>query len=434
MMSEPSAPRPDAGYVDEAIERCLTRGFDAAQVRVADQQLHELQAEYGEPALLRTVADTDVTLVGLVDGKRGSLSLNRKDHDTLGRAVEELWQLASGSLPDEANAIAEFQPAGSFAFGPEQPDYEAMYASLDGLLDYTREAYPLITLGSASIRFYGQAAMFGNSNGLRMDCTSASYGGQLMFTARDGQDVSSFNYSGFVADRLDVPFKDHGTTDELLRQTSEQVRTRKIPEKFHGDLIITPDALGDFLGFLLTSIGNAPLIAGTSIYRGRLGEQVAAGALTVRSCPVSLPGGYRVSSDGLPVEDTVVVEAGVLRSYLLNLYGSRKTGLPLARTDGGCIVVDAGTKPLDEIIASTRRGVLITRFSGGRPSEKGDFSGVAKNSYYVADGAVQYPVSEVMVSGNLADLLLSVDAVSAERADFGYSVAPWVRAAGVGIS
>jgi len=426
--------KPDAAFVDDVLERCVGRGFDDAQVRVADQQLHELQAEYGEPALLRTVDDVAVTLTGLIDGKRGSVSLNKKDDATLSEAIDELWQAASGSLPDEANGIAESLPAASYVFGPENADYDAMFNSLDGLLSYTRTEYPSITLGSASVRYSSHASMFGNTNGVRMDSTSAHYGGQLMFTAREGKDVSSFNYSGFVADSLEMPFKDRATTDELLRQTCEQVRTRKIPGKFVGDLIIAPDALSDFLGFLLMNISNQPLIAGTSVYRGKLGEAVAASMVTLHSCPLTLPAGHRFTGDGYPVEDTVIVSDGVLDSYLLDLYGSRKTGLPRAHTGGGCYVMEPGDTPLDEIVSSTTEGLLITRFSGGRPNEKGDFSGIAKNSYYVTDGEVKYPISEVMVSGNLADVLFNIDSVSSERADFGHRVFPWVRTRGIGIS
>ncbi len=284
------------------------------------------------------------------------------------------------------------------------------------------------------VSYTGQAVAFGNTQDVALDSTSARYGGQLMFTAREGDDVSSFNYTGFVSDTLDVPMKDRATADTLLRQTTEQVRTRKVPEKFTGDLIITPDALSDFLGFLLQNIGNGPLIAGTSIYRDKLGEAVTADLLTVRSQPLSLPAGYRFTGDGHVAEDTVIVEGGVLKSYLLDLYGARKTGLERARTGGGCYVVDAGATALADIIGTTRQGVLITRFSGGRPNEKGDFSGVAKNSYYVADGELKFPISETMISGNLADALLAINAVSRERADFGRAIYPWVRTTGIGVS
>jgi PmbA protein len=420
--------------VDQAIERCLAQGFDAAQVRVADQQLHELQADFGKPALLRTVRDADVALTGLIDGKKGSLSFNRKDEASLAEAVSELWDLATGSLADEANVIADRQPPQSFEFGPAEPDYDTMFASLNDFLTYTRSTYPLITLGSASLSFSGQAQAFGNSNGLQMDCVSAHYSGSAMFTARDGADVSSFNHSGFSAADLALPFQQRATTDETLRQTSEQVRTRKVPEQFTGSLIITPDALSDFIGFLLGNIGNGPLIAGTSLYRDKLGEPVAATGLTIRSCPLTLPAGYRFTADGLPVADTVIVDNGILKSYLLNLYGSKKTGLPLSSTAGGCLVVDPGDTDLADMIASTGQGVLITRFSGGVPNDRGDFSGVAKNSYYVADGEIRYPISETMISGNLAELLRNVDAISSERADFGWSRFPWIRAQGVGVS
>jgi len=425
---------PDRAFIDRSLERCLARGFDAAQVRVADQQLHELQAEYGSPALFRTVLDASVTLTGLIDGKRGTVSLNKKEDAAIAEAIDELWQVSIGSLADDANAIAAATGHQSFAFGPESPDHDQMFDCLEGLLRYTTETYPLINLGSAAVSFTGQAVAFGNSNDVRFDCVSGGYRGQLMFTARDGKDVSSFNHCGFAAGQLDVPFKDRATTDELLRQTSEQVRTRRIPGKFTGSLIITPDALGDFVGFLLGNIGNGPMIAGTSLYRDRLGEPIAADSLTIRSCPLTLPAGYRFTRDGTLVEDTVIVERGVLKSYLLDLYGSRKTGLALAKTGGGCLVVDPGSRSLDEIIASTEEGIVITRFSGGRPNDKGDFSGVAKNSYYIAGGEVQYPVSETMVSGNLADVLENIDAISSERADFGWSIAPWIRTAGIGIS
>ena len=78
--------------------------------------------------------------------------------------------------------------------------------------------------------------------------------------------------------------------------------------------------------------------------------------------------------------------------------------------------------------------MLITRFSGGRPNDKGDFSGIAKNSYYIADGAIAYPLSETMVSGNLAQLLFDIAGISSERADYGYAVLPWLRVTGIGVS
>ena len=54
------------------------------------------------------------------------------------------------------------------------------------------------------------------------------------------------------------------------------------------------------------------------------------------------------------------------------------------------------------------------RFSGGMPGVNGDFSGVAKNSFLIENGKVTTPISETMISGNLAEMLNSIIAVSAD--------------------
>jgi PmbA protein len=101
---------------------------------------------------------------------------------------------------------------------------------------------------------------------------------------------------------------------------------------------------------------------------------------------------------------------------------------------GGAYVVESGDKSFDEIVKATKRGIVVARFSGGRPSRSGDFSGVAKNSYYVENGEIKYPVSETMISGNLYDMFNNIIDISKERVSFGMAILPWVAASGVTIS
>jgi PmbA protein len=424
----------DRAFAQRSLDALLKRGFQKARVRLVSSDQHELQAEFGHTNLLRTTHNTELGLLGIVDHKQGSLTLNNVTDEGLPDAVENLWAVTSGSRADPANDIAEAQPKRIFKAGPEAADLDLMYERIAEALDYAKTRYPTLKMGNASISFASRQALFLNSNGVDFDTTRSAYHASLMFTARDGTDVSSFNYTGVTLAALDKPLVSHATTDALMKQTTEQVRTRKVPRKFTGDMIITPDCIGDFLGFLLGSIGNQPLISGTSLYKNSLGQRVADAALTLHSRPRDLVGGYFVTGDGYEVQNATVVEDGVLRSFLLDLYGSRKTGLARAATGGGAWVVEAGATPLDTMIRDVKAGILITRFSGGRPNDKGDFSGVAKNSYYVDNGEVSYPISETMVSGNMAALLTNIVAISSERADFGSGIFPWVRVSGIGIS
>jgi len=144
--------------------------------------------------------------------------------------------------------------------------------------------------------------------------------------------------------------------------------------------------------------------------------------------------GYFVTPDGYAAQNSTIVQDGVLKSFLLSLYGSRKTGLDRAVNSGGAFVVDQGDTPFDEMVKSVKKGILLARFSGGSPSDNGDLSGVAKNSYLIEDGEIKYPISESMISGNVADMLMNVTAVSNERIDYGFSILPWVAVSGVTIS
>jgi PmbA protein len=424
----------DRAFAERSLDALLRRGFQKARVRLVGSDRHELQAEFGHTNLLRTTHNTELGLLGIVDDKHGSLTLNNATDEGLPDAVEDLWAVTSGSQADPANDIAEAQPRRAFKNGPDSPDLDLMYERVAEALDYAKSTYPTLKMGNAAVSFGSRRALFLNSNGVDFDTTRAAYHANLMFTARDGTDVSSFNYTGVTLAALDKPLVSHATTDALMRQTTEQLRTQKVPGKFTGDLIITPDCIGDFLGFLIARIGNQPLISGTSLYKDSLGRRVADAALTLHSRPRDLVGGYFVTGDGYEVQNATVVEDGVLRSFLLDRYGARKTGLTRAATGGGAWVVDAGTTPLDAMIADVKAGVLITRFSGGHPNDKGDFSGIAKNSYYIDNGAVAYPISETMVSGNMAALLTNIVSISSERADFGSGIFPWVRVSGIGIS
>ena len=73
-------------------------------------------------------------------------------------------------------------------------------------------------------------------------------------------------------------------------------------------------------------------------------------------------------------------------------------------------------------------------FSGGEPGANGEFSGVAKNSFYVEHGRVVGAVTETMINGNLESIFRNVLAVSREQVCDGSSVLPYLACGGIVIS
>ena len=167
-----------------------------------------------------------------------------------------------------------------------------------------------------------------------------------------------------------------------------------------------------------------------------MNQQIIHESLSIYSNPLSdsLSGGYFVTGDGYKAEDLTIIVSGILQSFLLSLYGSKKTGLQRVSNSGGSLIIDTGDIPLEDMIQTVNEGVLLSRFSGGNPSDNGDFSGVAKNSFYIENGEVQYPISETMVSGNIVDMFQKVKHISNEEVNFGDEIFPWIQFGGITVS
>jgi PmbA protein len=418
------------------LDALLSAGADKAQSVLSLSEKHEMNVDAGELSLLRTAFDTRLGLTALKGGRKGQSSINKSDAASIDRAVQDVLAIADASTPDDANDIAGDQPPAVFSAGTESPGLDRMHYRLKELVGGIRATYPRAVFRQGYLAFTRTRSWLVNSNGVDFTSSHGVYHCMAMFSSKDGEKVSSFSYTGFSMRDLEKALLDCASLDTLLRQSGEQTSTTPVQGKFVGDLIVTPDCLDDALGFLLMSIMDGAMISGTSIYKDSLGQTVASPLLTVHSKPVSkeICDGYFVTRDGYAARNSTIVDRGVLKSFLLSLYGANKTGRERAVNDGGAFVVEPGTTSLGDMVKSVKKGLLMARFSGGQPSSSGDFSGIAKNSYLIEDGEVRHSVSESMVSGNFAEMLRSITAVSTERVDFGNGIYPWVAFSGVTVS
>jgi PmbA protein len=228
---------------------------------------------------------------------------------------------------------------------------------------------------------------------------------------------------------------DVGITRRLLDEALRSLDPKPVPETFVGDVILTPECLAGFVGMLTGALSGGALQAGTSPYKDRQGARIADARFSLLNRPrdPDFPGGVSFDGYGVPTRDLDVVRDGVLADFLIDFQMARRLGRP--QTAGASVfVVPRGERALADIIAGTRRGVLLCRFSGGAPNANLDFSGVAKNSFYIEDGTIRQPLVETMISGNLQNLLMAIHAVSREDVNFGNGRYPYLAAGGVTIS
>ena len=414
----------------------MKAGADKAQCIYSSGEKKELNVDAGEFSLFRTNANHGFSIMAIKDQKKGSFSINKIGKDDIDVAISTVLNMAESSMPDDAYDISEYQEADSFSKGDKEPALNIMYDRMEEFMEYSANTFPITIIEQAILDFSSGTNYYRNSNGVSFDETEGSYSFSVMFTSKEGKDISSFNSAGFSSLDIDLPLHKGGSINRLLEESAAHVRTRTIPNKFTGDIIVTPDCIMSFIGFILGNLSDFRLIAGTSLFRELMNQQIVHESLSIHSKPLSdnLSGGYFITSDGYKAEDLTIIENGILQTFLLSLYGSNKTGLQRVSNSGGSLIIDHGKTPLKDMIQSVNKGVLLSRFSGGSPSDNGDFSGVAKNSFYIENGKVQYPISETMVSGNIVDMFQKVKHLSKEEVNFGDEIFPWIQFEGITVS
>jgi PmbA protein len=199
------------------------------------------------------------------------------------------------------------------------------------------------------------------------------------------------------------------------------------------------------IGAVFDAASGDAIWRSASFLAGRLGEQIATPNLTIVDDNIMLlptgAGGFGTSpfdGEGLPSLRTVVVEAGVLRNYLLNTYTARKLGMKsthnasrgLAGTPGiGCgnLYLEPGTLTPDQIIRDIPAGLYVTSLMGfGVNTVTGDYSR-GTTGLWIENGQLTYAVEEVTVAGNLGEMLQNVTAIGNDLEFRGSVACPTLR-------
>jgi PmbA protein len=203
----------------------------------------------------------------------------------------------------------------------------------------------------------------------------------------------------------------------VRRLGARRVKTAEVP------VVFDPEMAASLVRHIAGAASGPALYRRASFLVGKLGERIAAPSVTVvddGTIPGAL-GSRPFDGEGLPVAPTVVVDRGVLRSYLLDTYSGRKLGLPSTHhgaRDGSGVSVSttnlylaAGDRDPGDLIRSVKNGLYVTELIGfGVNGVTGDYSRGAVGMW-IENGELAYPVEEITVAGNLLDMLNAVEGV-----------------------
>lgn len=263
---------------------------------------------------------------------------------------------------------------------------------------------------------YSGEHTYGNSHGFiggwhwsshTIDCTViAKENGQMQ---RDGW----YSKSRDFADLDDI--KAIGL--EAARRTVTRLGARKLSTRTVPVIYEAPVAAGLFSA-LIGAISGSALYRKSTFLLDKKGEQIFPGHVHIREEPHLKKGmgSAPFDNDGMATRAKDIVSEGVLRDYVLSAYSARKLGLQPTGNAGGVhnLIVNPGDLDLTQLLKTMHTGLLITDMIGfGVNQVTGDYSRGA-SGFWVENGEICYPVEEITVAGNLAEMYKDIIATGSD--------------------
>ncbi len=419
---------------ERVVERARAIGADVAEAVISEGSHLSTKVRMGEPELVEEAGSRAVGLRVLV-GKQASVSYTSDlTKAGLERLVEDAIELARLSQPDE---LAGPPDPSLLSRRDQHVDLDLYDESLGAIgagvaLAHAKAAEAAAFAADSRIT-NSEGATFTRASGGKALVTSGGFRGAADGTyasltvhpvADDEGGKKRSGYYWTARRHLAGLLADDEVGREAARRTVAKLGARKVDTQ-ECPVVFDPDVGRSILGLLAGCINGGAIWRRSSYLVDREGERVASDLVTVIDDPLipDGPGSRAFDGEGLLSRKNLVVEKGVLKTYILDTYSARKLGkestASASRGSSGGVgpattnfVLQPGNMSADELVRSTKRGLYVTEMMGfGFNAVTGDFSRGAAG-FWIENGEKTFPVSEVTVSLNLDDLLKRIDAVA----------------------
>ncbi len=361
------------------------------------------------------VNDVTVEIMSVFGKRVASVETNRLDDASLRRAVGDAEALAK-LAPENPEYLPELG-------GQQYLDVGGYYASTGGLTTESRARAAALGIAAADragavaagfIDMRAGSSAVATSNGLFAYRAGTGVASTLTIRTRDGQS------SGWAGDEGSdwTTIESQRIADDAVRKCNDwRGKTALEPGKY--EVVLEPTAVGMLLSRLPSVFDARQADEGRSFFakRGggnRLGEKLFDSRITIVSNPTEANAETDpFTNAGLPVTPEVWVENGVLKTLSYSRFWAMKQGVP-PKAGPTNVIVSGGNATVEDMIASTKRGVLITRFwyiRGLNPRTVA-FTGLTRDgTFLIENGRVSRPVTNFRFNQSLMDLLANVDMV-----------------------
>lgn len=405
---------------EKALKYAKSLGANEASVGFADGEGFSVTARNRAIETVQDYKDQSFSITVYLDKSVGSASSNNLSESAIKATIDKAFSLSSLTATDDCNGLADKErmaPGAKdldlyFPWNLDIKEAETMAIECEAsALEYDDK---VINSEGATVGSYVNQSLYANSHGFSGETKSTGHSISCTAIASDNG-LMEMDYD-YTSARHYKDLQDHKEIGSLAAKQaldhlgSKKIKTTKAP------VVFSPRVSSSLISHLMTAISGSSLYRNASFLVDSKDKKICPEFISIREEP-HLKRGFSscyFDAEGVETVPRCIVENGVLKGYLLSSYSARRLGLDTTGNAGGhhnLIVEPTAEENLESMIKNIDSGFLVTGLIGyGVNIVNGDYSRGA-NGFWIENGEIAYPVSEVTVAGNLKDMLMRINTI-----------------------
>ena len=405
-------------------------GIDGYDIFGVEGKGNTVEVKNAEVEKIKASSSQGIAIRVLVNGQMGFAYINDVSEDGIRIAIECAKESAKVSEPDDYTF--SFPQKSFFDLVLEDPEFEKIpmerKISLAQELEERARSYDsrVDRVRKASYSDGKRTVYYLNSNGHFFKYTTTSYSLSIYLTARKGEEAQSgwdYQSARFFNELNPSEVASGAVISAVELLGAKPIKTMKVP------VIFKNTVFAEIIETLSSAFLGHNVLRGKSLFKDKLGREVASRSLTIYDDPFQKEGfgSSPFDDEGTTTRKKAIIERGVLKNFLLDLYTARKlrmepTGNGIRASVGtppSCgitnLVVERGALRLEEMIKTPKEVILITDAMGVHTINpiSGEFS-IGISGIYFNDGEKITPISKMTVAGNIKEPLEGITEVGSD--------------------
>lgn len=419
--------------IAEDVKKALENKCDAYEIYIDESKLIQLDTLKEELNFAKEEIDMGVGIRVLKDQKQGFAFTSNMDKlvETAQKAVDN----SKLTKVDDNYSFAEVEKVNEVK---KVYDDKFNDLSLDESVEFLKSTISQALDSGCEVTGSGFSASEGrslivNSNGVSIEDNGTGFGLGLSVTIqKDGEIASAYNSQSSRFFDLDG----EKLASEVCDLAKSSLNTKPVETNDY-DVVLDYYAAVGLLQTFIGAFNGENVLRGRSILKDKLGEEIASPALSIIDNPLLEKGmgTAKCDGEGSVSRETALIQDGKLNSFIYDIYNANKAGVETTSNGlRGSYLTTPMIAPTNlefkfgemKELSEIDNGVLTTSVLGAHTANpiSGDFSVEANNAFKIENGEMGDPIKKAMISGNIFEIMKSVEGLDSEIKQYGSYIIP----------